>query len=138
MTIKVEDNIEDVSDTTKMEEDTEKVNKKEGNNDNDIVSPPDNVRESSVVVEEKLQAKLVKEEDSCKGEKASSDLNVKKEHLSQSTAKAVKKEPKVRGGQKKSENKKKVGTFTTNTFQRIYRSIICHHKINNNNVVRLV
>jgi hypothetical protein len=128
MTIKVEDNVENVSDTTKMVEDTEKVNKKEGNNDNDIVSPPDIVRESSMVVEKKLQAKLVKEEDNCKGEKASSDRKVKREHSSQFTAKAVKKEPKVRGGKKKSENKKKVSTFTTNTFHRIYRSILCHHK----------
>ena len=118
MTIKVEDKVQNVSDTTKVEKDAEKVNKKDGNNDNDIVSPPDIVRE----------AKLVKEEDSCKGGKTSSDLKVKKERSSQSTAKAIKKEPKVRGGKKKSENKKKVSAFTTNTFHRIYRSILCHHK----------
>lgn len=128
MTIKVEDKVQNVSDTTKVEEDAEKVNKKDGNNDNDIVSPPDIVRESSAVVKEKLQAKLVKEEDSCKGGKTSSDLKVKKERSSQSTAKAIKKEPKERGGKKKSENKKKVSAFTTNTFHRIYRSILCHHK----------
>jgi hypothetical protein len=128
MTIKVEDNVENVSDTTKMEEDAEKVSKKDDNNDYVIVSPPDIVRESSVVVEKMLQAKLVKEEDRCKGGKASSGLKVKKDRPSQSTAKGIKTEPKERGGKKKPENKKKVSTFTTSTFQRIYRSTLCHHK----------
>lgn len=100
MVIKMEDDVENVSDTIKIEEDNEKVRKIEDNNSIDSKS---SAAENNY--EEGKKNSYLKVEDS----------------PSESTAKTIKKMHKEKGGQRKAENKKKVSSFEAYIFNKNIR-----------------